>query len=71
MARRGVLQKDIAAVLGISVASVSAKLRGETPIKVGELIAIAKRLDLPPSALIDDTEPPALAAGSTVHKASA
>lgn len=52
MARRGLRQKDLAQLLGISVAGVSDRLRGNTPLRVDELFAIAEALDVTPSMLL-------------------
>jgi transcriptional regulator with XRE-family HTH domain len=52
MARRGVLQKDIARVLGISTQGVSERLNGHTRITVDELVQIAALLDVEVGALV-------------------
>lgn len=54
MARRGVLQKDIAVVLGIKVQGVSERLKGRTRITVTELVAIAKFLEVPVETLVPE-----------------
>lgn len=57
MARRGVLQKDVAAVLGISVQGISERLNGHTRITVDELVKIAALLQVPISNLVDSQVP--------------
>jgi transcriptional regulator with XRE-family HTH domain len=52
MARRGVSQVKMAAALGLSQPSVSARLRGVTPFDVDELHAVADFLDVPVAALL-------------------
>lgn len=52
MARRGVSQVKLAAALGLSQPSVSARLRGITPFDVDELHAVAAFLGVPLSALL-------------------
>lgn len=53
MARRGVTQAQLAKVLGLSQAAVSARLRGETPFDINELARIAGFLDVPVERLLE------------------
>jgi transcriptional regulator with XRE-family HTH domain len=44
--RRGLKQSDLAYALGVSVQSISAKLRGRRPLRIEEIEKIASRLDV-------------------------
>lgn len=57
MARRGVTQAKLAAALGLSQPSVSARLRGVTPFDVDELHTIAAFLGVPLSDLLPADAP--------------
>lgn len=59
MARRRIGQPQIAQALGLSQASVSRRLMGQTPIDVNELEVIAQVLDVPISTLLPATAVPA------------
>jgi transcriptional regulator with XRE-family HTH domain len=52
MARRKISQEAVAQTLGLSQASVSARLRGVTPFRVDELLRIADLLDVPLELLL-------------------
>jgi transcriptional regulator with XRE-family HTH domain len=52
MVPAGVLQPQLAKEMGLSVATVGRKLRGETDISVSELLAIAKIVRRPASTLL-------------------
>lgn len=52
LARRKVSQVKIAALLDISQAGVSRRLRGETPLDVNELVKIADFLEVPAAHFI-------------------
>lgn len=51
MARRGVLQQDLANRLGITQQCVSMRLRGLTPITAAEIQAIADEIGCHPETL--------------------
>jgi transcriptional regulator with XRE-family HTH domain len=53
MARRGDSQTDLGRVLGISQGSVSARLRGETPFKINELVTLVAYFDVPLARLLE------------------
>lgn len=53
MARRGVSQTTLAAVLGVTQPQVSARLRGIVPFNVNELHAVAAFLDVSVGDLLD------------------
>lgn len=53
MARRGVSQTTLAAVLGVTQPQVSARLRGVVAFNVNELHAVADFLGVPIEALLD------------------
>lgn len=57
MARRGVTQAKLAAALGLSQPSVSARLRGVTPFDVDELHTVADFLGVPLSDLLPADAP--------------
>jgi transcriptional regulator with XRE-family HTH domain len=52
MARNGLTQRDLAALLGLSQPTVSARLRGRTDFTVSEVRAIARWLGVPVAVLI-------------------
>lgn len=52
LARKQLLQRDLAEVLGISTAQVSERLAGRTPFRLDELDLIAELLDLPVAVLV-------------------
>ena len=52
MARRKISQEAVAQTLGLSQASVSARLRGVTPFRVDELLRIADLLGVPLDLLL-------------------
>lgn len=54
MARRNIKQGAIAECLGVSVAAVSDRLRGHTPLRVDELVRIAELLGVDVSVLVAD-----------------
>lgn len=54
ISRRRITQLALAQRLGMSPASMSSRLTGQTPIDVNELDAIASELGLPIAALIED-----------------
>lgn len=54
VARRNVVQSQLADVLGVPQAAVSRRLRGKTPITAAELLAIADFLGVPGSALLGE-----------------
>lgn len=49
--KRGSTQNEAAALLGISVASVSGKARGKTPFKQGEIKKLAEHYEMTDSEL--------------------
>ncbi len=53
MARVGMTQTDLAAVLGISQPAVSARLRGVVAFNVDEIIDVAAHLGVPVDQLLD------------------
>lgn len=54
MARRGISQTRVGDRLSLSQPAISARLRGQTPFDVNELVAIAEFLGVPVSTLIGD-----------------
>lgn len=60
MARRGVSQAKLAAALGLSQPSISARLRGVTPFDVDELHAVADFLDVSAASLLPADDDAAL-----------
>lgn len=54
MARRGLNQTDVAAILGVSQVQVSARLRGKVAWRVDDLRTLAAHFGLPTSALLGD-----------------
>jgi transcriptional regulator with XRE-family HTH domain len=54
LARAGLFQKDVAAVLGQPQPQISKRLSGEIPWRLTELQAIATHLNIPVSRLIDE-----------------
>lgn len=54
MARRGLNQTDVAAILGFSQVSVSARLRGQVAWRVDELRTLANHFGIPTTALLGD-----------------
>ena len=56
MARRKMNQTDVAAILGLSQVSVSARLRGTTEWRVSELRALAQHFGVSVSTLVDDQQ---------------
>lgn len=46
MARRRILQSDLADLLGLSAQSMSRRLRGEVPFRDSELVKISERFDI-------------------------
>lgn len=54
MARKGLTQRDLAALLGLSQPTVSARMRGRTEFTVSELRAIASWLNVPASYLLGE-----------------
>lgn len=54
MARRGVLQRDVAIALGIDQAGVSNRLTGKSKLSADELVAIAQLLDVSVSVLVGE-----------------
>jgi predicted transcriptional regulator len=63
MRRRKVSQTVVATHLNLSQAAISARLRGKVDWRLPEIIAVAKLLDVPLSALIP--EPTAPLAGAS------
>jgi transcriptional regulator with XRE-family HTH domain len=61
MARKGFTQTRVASALGVSQASVSARLRGVTPFSIDELVTLAQVLDVPLDRLLEGVEVPAAA----------
>lgn len=51
-ARKRVSQRQMGAALGISHASVSARLSGRTPIDINELVTMATLLEVPLATLL-------------------
>ncbi|MGW4097097.1 helix-turn-helix domain-containing protein [Mycobacterium sp. NPDC004974] len=54
MARRGISQTLVGDRLSLSQPAISARLRGQTPFDLNELVAIAEFLEVPVAALIGD-----------------
>ncbi len=54
LARSHRTQADLAALLGVSQPQVSARMRGEVPWRVDELVRVAEWLDVRPSVLLGD-----------------
>jgi transcriptional regulator with XRE-family HTH domain len=52
LARRQKQQRDLAGVLGISIAQVSERLAGRTPFRLDELEPVAEMFGLPVTALL-------------------
>lgn len=52
LARAHRTQADLAAVLGVSQPQVSARMRGDVPWRVDELLKVAEWLDVAPSVLL-------------------
>lgn len=52
LARKQIPQARLALLLNLSEVSVSRRLRGETPLDVNELLAIADYLDIPVARLL-------------------
>lgn len=57
LARAGLLQKDVGALLGLDQPQVSSRINGKVPWRVTELQTIARHLGVSVDALIDDPEP--------------
>lgn len=57
MARKKVGQDEIAALLGLSQASVSRRIRGVTPFEVDELGPVAGLLEIPIACLFESPDP--------------
>lgn len=57
MARRGVSQAALGAVLGFKQPSISARLRGRTPFDINELHQVADFLGVPVETLLPAEEP--------------
>ncbi|MGN6245160.1 MAG: helix-turn-helix domain-containing protein [Motilibacteraceae bacterium] len=55
MARRGLSQTDVAAILGVSQVSVSARLRGKVAWRIDDLTALARHFGMPVADLLDDS----------------
>ena len=53
MWQNGITQAQVGRLLGIDQSAVSRKLRGKTPWKVSELVAVAGLLHVPPADLMD------------------
>lgn len=66
MARAGVSQKDLAPVLGVSIAAVNRRMLGQVSFRLDELSLIAKHLGVQMDQIIGNEEqiPPALATGT-------
>ncbi|WP_127480802.1 helix-turn-helix domain-containing protein [Nocardioides pantholopis] len=56
-----VTQRQVAAALGIAQGGVSRRLRGSTPLTVGELFVIAGLLDVDVVDLVNESGPDTLA----------
>lgn len=56
LARRDLLQVDVARTLGMSQKNVSARFTGKTEWKFVELLALSQQWELPLATLIDGTE---------------
>lgn len=54
MARKRKNQSELAAILGVSQAGVSRRLKGTTPFTVNELYAVARWLGVSVKALVED-----------------
>lgn len=54
LARAGKSQTDLAAVLGVTQAAVSKRIRGVTPFDVNEIALVAQALGVDVSVLIAD-----------------
>ena len=54
LARQGKTQRDLAALLSLSQATVSARMTGKTEFTVSELRAVAAWLDVPVSRLLGE-----------------
>lgn len=52
MARKRISQEAVGQALGLSQASVSARLRGVTPFRIDELTRLSELLDVPLDALL-------------------
>jgi transcriptional regulator with XRE-family HTH domain len=55
LSRRGLRQLDLANFLGVSIAAVSAKIRGKRGITTDELVAISRFLEVSPSILLGES----------------
>lgn len=56
--RSRVSQRHMGRELGLSSASICARLSGRTPIDINELVRIAALLDVPLATLLDGVEVP-------------
>jgi transcriptional regulator with XRE-family HTH domain len=54
LARRGLHQQDLAAALGMNPSQLSLRMTGQIAWRVHEMQAIARHLQVPITALIDD-----------------
>ncbi len=54
MAERGVPQRQVAEVLGITQSNVSKRLKGTTPFTTDDLDALARAFDIHPGALLSE-----------------
>ena len=68
MAERGVPQRQVAEVLGVTQSNVSKRLKGRTPFTTDDLDALARAFEVHPGDLLSDAGHHLAIAGVTVRR---